>query len=104
MAGAVGAWVIAGMRGSLGRSFQAVRDRRAVRATCIATVLGVVGIWLSLISVTHTMAGIGATLMGVSPILMLPLAYIAYGDRPGRAAIAGTFAAALGASCLFLAG
>lgn len=104
MAGAVGVWIIAGMHGSLGRSFQVLRNRRAVQATCIATVLGLLGIWLSLISVTHTKAGVGATLMGISPILMLPLAYVAYGDRPGRAAIVGTFVAVLGASCLFLVG
>ncbi|UCC32174.1 MAG: EamA family transporter, partial [Phycisphaerales bacterium] len=104
--GAIGAWVIAGagMRGSLGRTFQAVRDRRAVRATCIGAVVGLLGIWLSLVSVTYTKAGIGATLMSISPILVLPLAYVAYGDRPGRAAIVGTFVAVLGVSCLFLVG
>jgi drug/metabolite transporter (DMT)-like permease len=103
MAGALGAWVIAGLRGRLGRTFRVVRYRREFPTICLATVLGLLGVWLSLISVTHTKAGIGATLMGISPILILPLANRAYGDRPGRAALAGTFVAVLGVSCLFLA-
>jgi len=104
IAGACGVWVIAAMRGDLGKTLRAVRDRRAVQTTCIATVLGVLGVWLSLTSVTYTKASIGATLMGVSPILILPLAYVAYGDRPGRIAVVGTLVAVLGVSCLFLAG
>ncbi len=101
-AGAVGAWVIAGLCGKVGLTFEAARNRRAMHATCLATILGLLGIWLSLISISYTKASIGATLMGISPILVLPLAYVAYGDRPGRIAIGGTFVAVLGISCLFL--
>lgn len=102
IAGAVGIWAIAALRGGLRRTFQAVRCRKTMQTICLATVLGLLGIWLSLLSVTYTKTGIGATLMGTSPILMLPLAYFAYGDRPGRVAIVGTFVAVLGVSCLFL--
>ena len=103
VAGAIGIWAIAGLHGDLGRAFQAVRNRKAIRVISLATVLALLGVWLSLVSVSHTKAGISATLMGVSPILALPLAYVAYGDRPGRTAITGTFVAVLGVSCLFLA-
>jgi drug/metabolite transporter (DMT)-like permease len=103
MAGAIGVWGFAVLRGSLGTALEAVRDGRAVRATCLGATLGLAGIWLSLVSVSHTKAGIGATLMATSPILVLPLAYIAYGDRPGRAAMGGTLVAVLGIACLCLA-
>lgn len=103
MAGAIGVWGFAVLRGSVGTAFKAVRDGRAVRATCLGAALGLLGIWLSLVSVSHTKAGVGATLMAISPILVLPVAYIAYGDRPGRPAMGGTLVAVLGIACLCLA-
>ena len=67
-----------------------------------ATLGPVLGVWLSLIAATHTKLGIGATLMATAPILMLPLARITYGDRPGRGAVLGTIIAVGGVGCLFL--
>lgn len=104
IAGGAGAWLIASMYGKTGRTLQVARDRKALQVICLATVLGLLGIWLSLISVTYTKAGIGATLMAISPVLMLPLAYIAYRDCPGRIAIGGTLLAVVGVSFLFLGG
>lgn len=104
MAGAIGVWGFAMLRGSLGTALEAVRDGRAVKATCIGAALGLIGIWLSLISISHTKAGVGATLMAISPILVLPLAYIAYGDRPGLHAVGGTLVAVVGIAFLCLAG
>ena len=74
-----------------------------MRLTLAGAVLGpFLGVWLSLVSATHTKLGIGATLMATAPIMMLPLARMAYGDRPRPAAVAGTFVAVLGVACLFL--
>ena len=63
-----------------------------------------IGVWLSLISAAYAKLGIGATLMATPPILMLPLARIAYRDRAGLMSIGGTFIAVLGVACLFRGG
>lgn len=105
VAGAAGIWLIAALRGNIVSTIRTLADQRALAYTAIGAVLGpFMGVWLSLVSVSHTSAGVAATLMGTVPIIMLPLARIAYGDRPGAAVIAGTLVAFAGVAYLFLAG
>ena len=102
--GAIGIWIIAAVRGSIVSTIRAVSDRRAMVSLTLGTVLGpFLGVWLSLVSVTHAPAGIAATLMATVPIIMLPLSRIAYGDRPGPRTVAGTLLAVFGVGMLFLA-
>jgi drug/metabolite transporter (DMT)-like permease len=104
IAGALGIWVIAAGRGHIGNTVRAAGDRRALLYIAVGAAFGpFLGVWLSLISAAHTKLGISATLMATAPILMLPLARIAYGDRPGRPAVVGTFIAVVGVALLFLA-
>jgi drug/metabolite transporter (DMT)-like permease len=103
MAGAIGVWGLALLSGHTGGTLKAMRSGRALHVISIGAALGLLGTWLSLVSVSYTKAGIGATLMAISPILVVPIAYFAYGDRPGRPAIGGTLVAVLGVACLCLA-
>ncbi len=103
--GAIGIWIIAAVRGNIVSTIRAISDRRAMAGMALGTVLGpFLGVWSSLVSVTHAPAGIAATLMATVPIIMLPLSRIAYGDRPGTQAVAGTMLAVFGVAVLFLAG
>jgi drug/metabolite transporter (DMT)-like permease len=105
IAGMVGIWVIATLRGNTPNSLRATKDGRAMLYLFIGASLGpFIGVWLSLISAAYTKLGIGATLMATPPILMLPLARVAYGDRAGIMAVVGTFVAVIGVACLFLVG
>ena len=105
IAGMIGIWVIATLRGNTPNSLRATKDGRAMMYTLIGASLGpFIGVWLSLISAAYTPLGIAATLMATPPILMLPLARIAYGDRAGTMAVVGTFVAVTGVACLFLIG
>ena len=65
-----------------------------------ATTGTVLGIWLSLIAVKHTEAGIAAALIAVTPLVVIAIGRVVHGERPGRVAIAGTLAAVAGAILL----
>jgi drug/metabolite transporter (DMT)-like permease len=105
LAGGVGIWVIAAVAGLVPASVRSLKDRPAVWATFIGSVLGpTFGVWMSLVAAANTSAGVAATLMATMPILALPMARIAYGSRPGPGALAGTAVAFVGVAILFLMG
>jgi drug/metabolite transporter (DMT)-like permease len=60
------------------------------------------GIWLSLVAVQNTEVGVASTLMAVSPIFLLPIGRIVFGERIGVRSVAGTLAAIAGVGMLLL--
>ena len=61
------------------------------------------GVWLSLVAVKHTAAGIAATIMATVPVLVLPLVIVFYRERVSPRAAAGAIVAVAGVALLFLA-
>jgi drug/metabolite transporter (DMT)-like permease len=79
------------------------RDRRVIAATVAATILGPgLGIWLSLVAVQHTPAGVASTLISLVPILVLPLVVIVHKERVSPRAVCGALLAVAGVAMLFL--
>jgi drug/metabolite transporter (DMT)-like permease len=69
----------------------------------LGSILGpFLGISFSLIAVKHTNVGIAATIMAITPILMLPLVRIVYKEKLNWRAIVGAFTAVAGVAILFL--
>jgi len=82
---------------NLHRARAALRDRRALAAIVVGVAFGpTLGVWLSLVAVRATDAGIAAALSSLSPVLMIPVARLAYGSRPSRLAVLGTVVAVTG--------
>jgi drug/metabolite transporter (DMT)-like permease len=82
---------------------QVRQDRRLPLAILGASMLGpVLGIWLSLVSVRHTQAGIAATLMSTVPVLVLPLVILLHHERVSLRAAAGAVLAVVGVAILFM--
>lgn len=79
-------------------------DRRiAVGGLAIGTVFGpVLGVWCSMVAVDHAPAGVAATLMATTPVLILPLAVFVDRERLGVAAVAGALLAVTGVAILSL--
>lgn len=76
------------------------------RSGLVYTGLGAVfgpflGVSLSLISVQHTTAGVAASIMATSPILVIPIVMLVRKERVGMAGIAGTLLAVFGVVLLF---
>jgi drug/metabolite transporter (DMT)-like permease len=76
---------------------------QAIALLTIGAVLGpVVGVWFSLVAVDRAEAGIAATLMAMTPVLILPFAFIIERQRISGRAIAGACIAVLGVAILTL--
>ncbi|MBK8975946.1 MAG: DMT family transporter [Planctomycetes bacterium] len=103
-AGALGMVVLALATGRVRSTIRAARDGRAMRATAFGALCGpVLGVWMSAVAVRHADVGVAATLMSFAPVLMIPIARIAYGARPGPLGVAGTLLAVAGGALLFAA-
>ena len=75
----------------------------ALKATIAATILApVLGVTLSLVAIEFTKVGIASTLMGLVPIIMLPISKFYYKEKFSARAVSGAFIAVAGVIILFL--
>lgn len=81
----------------------AVKDRRAMTTVALGAFFGpFLGVTLSLAAVQHTEAGIAATLMGLVPILIIPLEYLVKRQGTTVRSVFGTMLAVAGTALLFV--
>jgi drug/metabolite transporter (DMT)-like permease len=81
----------------------AVRDGRAMGFATLGAFFGpFLGVSLSLMAVRATVAGVAASLMALTPVLIIPLVVLLRGERVGIGGIAGALVAVCGAALLFL--
>lgn len=96
-------WGIAALTRQVRYTFEQWRDPKAFKAIVAGSFVGpFLGIWLSLIAVQNARLGIASTLMALPPILLVPIEYLAYGQRVSRRGILGTAVAIAGVALLFL--
>jgi drug/metabolite transporter (DMT)-like permease len=85
------------------RLWDARRSPRGLAFTSIGALLGpVTGVTLSLYAVQHTATGVAASIMAVTPILVIPVAAIVYRERITARSVLGTMVAVVGVVLLFL--
>ncbi len=88
---------------SWARVFTGIRDRRGHRAALLGAFFGpFVGVTLSLFSVKHTASGVGASLMSLQALFVIPLAMLFRGEQVDRRAWVGAGCAVAGVTALFL--
>jgi len=96
-------WIVAMFRGEIVGTVKKLTDRKALYALLGAAFLGpTIGVWLSLVAVKHTQAGIAATLMSIFPVVIIPLAMIVHKERPTYRSVLGAIVAVIGVAMLFL--
>lgn len=89
------------LRGRIKAVASAYRDGVAMRYLLGASALGpVTGVWLSLVAVKLAPMGIAATLMGTSPVLLIPLSHFLLKERIHPQSVVGTGVAVLGVALL----
>ena len=79
-----------------------IRDVRAVGLTAGGAFFGpFIGVWLSLIAVTHAEVGVATTLMATVPIVVIPQTWLIQKERPTLLEVLGALAAVAGVFLLF---
>jgi drug/metabolite transporter (DMT)-like permease len=100
---AVVIWLLALIRGRVGPTWQALKDKRARLWIVGGAFIGpFIGVWLSLIAVRTAPVGIASTLMALSPIVLIPFDHWLFGETITTRSIAGTIVALGGAAIIFL--
>jgi len=102
-AAAILIWLLAFFTGQVKPTFQALRNRRGAFFALGGAFVGpFIGVWLSLVAVKNTEAGIAATIMAAVPVLVIPLEIFILREYPSRRAVFGAFIAVAGVGVLFL--
>lgn len=82
---------------------QGLADRRALGLTALGAFTGpFVAVTLSLIAIRATVAGVAASIMALTPVLIIPLVILLRGERVGVGGLAGAVVAVSGVALLFL--
>ena len=86
--------------GNVRRSFG---DRKGLGAMIAGTIIGpFLGVWVSMVAVSHADAGIAATLMSLMPVFVIPVVYVLYREKTSWRGILGAFVAIVGVAMLLL--
>ncbi|MXX82595.1 MAG: DMT family transporter [Chloroflexi bacterium] len=98
-------WLAIVLRGNLQQNLRLIVDQPlALFHIALAALTGpVLGATLVLASLQFTSVGISSTLTGTTPILMLPIGFVVFGDYITKRAISGTCVAVTGVALLFAA-
>ena len=103
LSAAIALWIIAAARKEIVVTFKSLVDTRAARALLGAAFLGpTIGVWLSLVAVQNTQAGIAAAIMATYPVIIIPLTMIVHKERPTYRSVLGTIVAVIGVAMLFM--
>ncbi|MGI9014151.1 MAG: DMT family transporter [Phycisphaerales bacterium] len=95
--------VVPGDHLGIRRSLKALGNSRGMALTLLATICGpFLGVWMSLVAADRIDLGIAQTLGSLPPVLLLPVAFMLYGERITLRAMAGAALAVAGAALLCL--
>lgn len=90
------------LRPSRAEQSTAPLTRKLLGMTAMSGIVGMaLGMTFVLFALAHGPAGLVSTLSATSPILILPVLWIATRERPAPGAWAGAFLAVLGVACIF---
>lgn len=96
-------WLVVLPRQNFGALRQRLHDRRGVAALAVAILMGpYISVWMSLVAIRNTDAGVAQVLLGMVPIFVVVPAWIVYHDRPTVLSLTGIVMAVLGGALLFL--
>ncbi len=97
-------WILAAFRKELVSTFTNVMaTRKALIPLVSAAFIGpTIGVWMSLVAVKYTEAGIAATIMSTFPIVVIPLMMIFYKEKPTLRSVIGSVIAVVGVALLFI--
>lgn len=95
-------WAYSFISGDFKEAAKRYRDRKAILLTVGGAICGpFLGVWMSLVAVHHTEAGIAASIIATVPVLVIPLVILFYKEKVSPRAIFGAVLAIAGVVILF---
>lgn len=83
--------------------FASLKDRGAMARTSLGAFFGpFLGVSLSLVALKYTQAGVAATIMALTPVMIIPPAMIVFKEHVSVRAVLGALVAVAGTALLFL--
>ncbi len=103
VAAAIFVWIVVIVSGRLGKVIRASRDRKGMELMAGGAFFGpFLGVWMSMVAIAHTIAGVAATLMALPPVMIIPGLWILYKQRTNWRGICGAVVTVIGVAVLFL--
>jgi drug/metabolite transporter (DMT)-like permease len=100
---AIAIWLLALFSGKARSTILSFRDKKASWALTGGAFFGpFIGVWLSLISIKYARLAIATTFMSVTPIFLIPISRIVFGEKVTIGSIIGTIIAVAGVAILLL--
>jgi drug/metabolite transporter (DMT)-like permease len=101
--GAMFIWISILVAGRLPRTIKSLRNKQALKLTSAGAFVGpFLGVWLSMVAVMYTEAGIAMTLMSLMPIFIIPTVFLLYREKTSFRGMVGAFIAVAGVAIIFL--
>jgi len=103
LAATISIWLFVIIAGRLSKVIWSSKDGKAITGTIGGAATGpFLGVWLSMVAVTYTVAGVAATLMSLMPVMIIPVVWILYKQKTSWRGILGAGIAVSGVAILFL--
>lgn len=96
-------WVVMTLLRRYSEVRRVLKDRRTMGAMFGGACFGpFLGVWLSMVAVTYTDAGVASTLMSLMPVMVIPIVWVLYRQRTTWRGFLGAAVAIVGVAVLFL--
>ncbi len=101
--GAVFIWICIMVAGKLPKTIKSLRDKQALKLTSAGAFVGpFLGVWLSMVAITFTQAGIAMTLMSLMPVFVIPTVFLLYREKTSKRGMMGAFVSVIGVAIIFV--
>ncbi len=102
-ASAIVIWLFASFRGEIKSTLMELTSKKALYPLLGASFMGpTIGVWMSMVAVKLTQAGIAATIMSTFPIIVIPLTMLIHKEKPTTRSVVGSIIAIIGVAMLFI--
>jgi len=96
-------WLFGLFKGDTLETLGKIKNKKLMLLALGGSICGpFLGVWLSLVAVRHTEAGVAMAIMGIVPVLVIPLVIIFFREKVSPRALIGALITAAGVAILFL--
>jgi drug/metabolite transporter (DMT)-like permease len=96
-------WIVSLFTGSFIRTIKSLKNQKGLLLTFGGAVFGpFLGVWMSLVAVKNTEAGVAMAITSIVPVLVIPWVILFYKEKVSPRAFIGALVAVLGVFILFI--